>query len=78
MHDKIKRYISRDNPPSISELIILMSCINDYSVNDPNSKTVNIDHLKEIMTNFYQFGPTRNILATIEKINIHKTKRCNL
>ena len=77
-HKKISWYFQREDPPTISELLLFMSSINEYSIDDPNAKTVNMEHLTEIMTDFYKFGPTENILAKIQRVNKTNETRCDL
>ena len=56
--NRIMSFITRDDPPSISELLLLMGEINQYGKDDPDSKTVSTTNLTEVMTKMYSFGPT--------------------
>ena len=68
-NERFKSYNSRENPPSISELLLLISLINEYAMDDPDGRTVRLPNLKQVMTNFFEFGPTSGILAAIEANN---------
>lgn len=46
--------------------------MNEYALDDPDGRTVQLQYFKEILTNFYEFGPTRGILAAIDKLNKDK------
>lgn len=68
-NERFKSYNSRESPPSISELLLLISLINEFAMDDPDGRTVRLLNLKQAMTNFFEFGPTTGILAAIEANN---------
>ena len=65
MNEKFIGYINRDDPPSISELLIFINLTNEYCNGDPNGRVTSLIHFKEITSDLYHSDFTDAILKAI-------------
>mgnify|MGYP003331590553 CR=1 FL=1 len=58
-----------ETQPSISQMLQFMQDINMYAKDDYEGKTVSVDALTEVMTNYYEYGCSVAIIDLIEEVD---------